>query len=217
VTYAIIILCFLAPFVIGFFSLRKDFLEVSSEHDMVEEFRNRYVSFANHFLQTGQPTSDYTWLVMNSDRVQQAIGIFGIIATFSAPFRMYTINNYQIIINTIPKFKDGSLHENEAEFVDTALMRYLGNTAHSIDTMAAEARNPFIWFRQGFQLLVGLPIYFLSWFGLLSAGRARRIVFSAFFKVLAGIGGIVAFLSGVVTLIQGKDQTITFIKQFFHH
>jgi hypothetical protein len=153
---------------------------------------------------------------MNSDRVQQELGAFGIMATFVAPFRMYTINNYQIVINTIPKFKDGSLYENEAEFVDTALMRYLGHTAQAIDALGAEARNPFVWFRQGFQLVVGLPIYFLSWFGLLSASRARRIVFSAFFKIFAGMGGVVAFLSGVVTLIQGKDQTVAFIKHLLH-
>ena len=77
-------------------------------------------------------------------------------------------------------------------------------------------KNPIIWFKEGFQEIISLPLYILNWFGILSDTGVSKVTTNVIFKFLAGIGGLVAFASGVVTIIQGKEQTIAFFKQLFH-
>jgi hypothetical protein len=60
-----------------------------------------------------------------------------------------------------------------------------------------------------------LPLYIFNWFGLMSDRTVAKVSRNVIWRLLAGIGGLVAFISGIVTIIQGKEQTILLFKQLF--
>lgn len=49
------------------------------------------------------------------------------VMTFKPAFQNYVINNYPLIINTIPKFSDGTIESFEIKSVDNSLLRYIGS------------------------------------------------------------------------------------------
>jgi hypothetical protein len=85
-----------------------------------------------------------------------------------------------------------------------------------LESIKKKLKNPIAWFKEGFQEIISLPIYLLNWFGILSDTTVSKVTTNVIFKILAGIAGLVTFISGIVTIIQGKDQTISFIRQLFH-
>jgi hypothetical protein len=55
----------------------------------------------------------------------------------------------------------------------------------------------------------------LNWFGIIGDRVTSRIMGSLFYKVVAGIGGLVTFISGIVTIVQGKEHTLAIINSIF--
>jgi hypothetical protein len=172
---AIIISGILVIFIIGFVQVYNRHNRVVKKIDFAGEYRNKFVEFANKYFKTHDRWSRsgdldgelYVWLTMNVSKIQSYVGSFGVMS-YKPAFQNYMINNYQIIINTIPKFREGQVHDFDVGSVDDCLLRYIGHLEDYSEETQRNLRNPIIWFREGFRELLSIPIFILSWFGIIS-------------------------------------------------
>jgi hypothetical protein len=129
--------------------------------DFAAEYRNKYFEFANKYFQTYDRYSNsidfdsdlYIWLTMNVNKIQSNLGNFGRMDII-APYQAYSVSNYQIVINTLPKFRDGSILDFDTSSVDDCLLRYIGYLEDNKQYTEKDLKNPIVWFREGFQYLL---------------------------------------------------------------
>lgn len=205
---------------IGFIDVYRRLSRTKSEIEFAREYRSKFIEFANKYFQdynrynrTGEFDGElYVWLTMNVNKIQNNVGNFGIMS-YKPAYQNHYISNYAIILNTIPKFRAGQIENFDVTSVDDCLLRYLGLTQDYKKDTEKNIKNPIIWFREGIKTILSIPIFILSWFGLLSHRTFDNILDSAIYKILTGIVALVTFTSGLVTIIVGYDQTIVFINR----
>ena len=149
---------------------------------------------------------------MNVSKIQSNLGTFGVM-DYIAPFQTYRVSNYQIVINTIPKFRDGTVKDFDVNSVDDCLLRYIGYLEEYSQDTQKNLRNPIVWFREGFREVLSIPIFILNWFGIISNRTVNSIKDSLIYKVIAGLIALVTLVSGLVTIVVGYDQTLEFINR----
>ena len=217
---ALIILSILTVFIIGFVQVYNRHLKVVKKIEFSGEYRNKFIEFSDKYFQTYDRYSRsgdfdgklYVWLTMNVSKIQNYVGSFGIMS-YKPAFQNYMINNYQIIINTIPKFREGQVEKFDVGGVDDCLLRYIGYLKeYSKDTLK-NLRNPIIWFREGFRALLSVPIFILGWFGIISNRTVNSIKDSLIYKVISGLIALVTLVSSIVTIVVGYHQTVEFVKR----
>lgn len=217
---ALIISGILSVLTIGFVQVYNRNSRVVKKIDFASEYRNKFVDFSNRYFKTYDRWSRsgdfddklYVWLTMNVSKIQDYVGSFGEM-TYKPAFQNYMINDYQIIINTIPKFREGQIESFDVGAVDDCLLRYIGHLEEYRKDTQKNLRNPFIWFREGFREIMSIPIFILSWFGIISNRTVNSIKNSLIYKVISGLIALVTLVSGVVTIIVGYDQTIEFVNR----
>lgn len=210
---AILVLCIVATLAIGFISIRRQALKQVSLHSFAVEYRKE---FENVLLSRGTGTIDREklgWLIKHSDKMQSQLGIIGIM-DYKPAYQTYVIRGYHIIINTVIRLDDQDLQLDEVRSVDNALLRQIGSIENENEVTRSNLTNPFKWFSEGIRNIVSIPFYMLSWFGILGTSTVSKIISTAFFKVVAGIIAFIGLVSSIVTIIQGKDQTMQFVKQY---
>lgn len=216
----IIILSFLIFFIIGFIEVYNRHSRVVKKIEFANEYRTKFVEFANKYFkahnrwsQSGDLDGElYVWLTMNVNKIQNDVGSFGIMS-YKPAFQNYMINNYYIIINTIPKFREGHIESFDVNSVDDCLLRHLGYLEEYQKDTLRNLKNPFIWFREGFKEVLSIPIFVISWFGIISNRTLNSIRNSLLYKVISGLFALVTFISGLVTIIVGYDQVLKFINR----
>jgi|688.fasta_scaffold431154_2 hypothetical protein len=213
-----IILGILTVFVIGFVQVYSRHSRIEKKISFAGEYRNKFVEFSNRYFENYDRWSrsgsfdgeQYVWLTMNVSKMQGNLGTFGVM-DYIAPFQTYKVTNYQIVINTIPKFRDGSVKDFDINSVDDCLLRYIGYLEeYSKDTLK-NLRNPIVWFREGFREVLSIPIFILNWFGIISNRTVNSIKDSLIYKVISGLIALVTLVSGLVTIVVGYDQTVKFV------
>ena len=218
----IIISVFVIILVSGLVTLLRRYKGFVDRHNFAIEYREKFIQFAKKYFESygsgnrrGNIDSElYVWLTKNVNKIQSDLGHLGTMH-YVAPFQIYQISNYQILINTIPKFRNGKIEEFDINSADDCLLRYIGVLEKTLASIKQKLKNPVVWFKEGFQEIISLPLYIFNWFGILSDTTVSKVTTNVIFKFFAGLGGLVAFASGVVTIIQGKEQTIAFFKQLF--
>lgn len=221
-TTTIIIIGILLIFLIGFIQLFRTHSRTRKKHEFASEYRNKFIEFANKYFEqydkwskTGNLDNElYVWLTKNVSKIQNYVGGFGVMS-YKPAFQNYMINNYQLIINTIPKFREGQVENFDVTSVDDCLLRYIGHIEERIEDTFKNLKNPIIWFRIGFQEIISIPLFILNWFGIFSKSRVNGIMESAIYKIFTGIIALITLLSGIVTIIQGKEKTIEYINRMF--
>ena len=219
---ALIITIFIFVFALGFITIFRRYQRILKEKNFGVEYRNRFVEFANKYFETTHgyysqknfDTELYIWLTKNVNEIQANLGHLGKMH-YVAAFQMYEVKNYEVVINTLPKFRDGKIESFDVNSTDDCLLRYIGSMKKIIESLSKKLKNPIIWFKEGFQEIISLPLYIFNWFGILSDRAVARVTTNVIWKVLAGLGGLVTFVSGIVTIIQGKDQTIELLRHWF--
>jgi hypothetical protein len=218
-----IILGMVAVLIIGFVKIISTCMKIAKNRDFISDFRNKFIDFANMYFESYDVYSRksnnfdeelYVWLTMNVNRVQNLLGNYGRMY-FVAPFQIYQVPNYEVVINTLPKFRNHSVESFEINSVDDCLLRYLGTLQERLEKLERIIKNPFIWFKTGIQELLSIPLYFLNWFGVFGNKTLSKIIGGLFYRVFTGIIAFVAFLSGIVTIITGWKPTIQFISNIF--
>ena len=219
----IAILSLLFILITGYLSINQNLQKHKENHSFVIEYRNRFIDLSNsftefksRFYQTEERINpeEYAWLTRNADKVQSLLGHIGRMH-YIAPFRAYEIKNYEIILNTLPKFLERTAESFDINYVYNCLLRFDGIMEIKSISLEKAIKNPFIWFRQGIQNIFDILIYILNWFGILNDNKVTKILTNSIYKFITGIFALVAFVSGIVTIIQGKDITIQFFKQLF--
>jgi len=219
-TTTLIIAGLVCVFLFGFINIFLRLSRIASNIDFASEYRNKFIEFANKYVATYNKQSNpgtldgdkYVWLTMNVTKIQNAVGNFGIM-TFKPAFANYMINNYQIIVNSLPKFRDGSIDNYEVNSVDDCLLRYIGNLEDYRTDAIKNLKNPIIWFREGFKELISLPLFIFYWFGIFSKRTLRFIMNSFIYKMIVGLFAFIAFVSGLVTIIVGYKQSMEIIRK----
>lgn len=213
----ILIGIFLLVLIFGFVKILKRLNSKISEINFTSEYRNTFVEFATQYLNPEDKQFNgekYLWLTKNANKIQSNIGHTGMM-DYIAPFRSHIIKNYQIILNTLPKFRDGSVESFDINSVDDALIRYVGDLEELEGYYRKRIKNPLIWFQEGVNEILGLPLLILTSFGILSQRSMYRIKHNIIFRVISGIVGLTSFIAAIVTIIQGKEQTIQFFQNLF--
>ena len=218
-----IILFFIATGATGFIVLRRCYLKSEKTMMFTKQYRDSYIELVNEFYGTydnyhkrGNLNSEkYMWLTKNANKMQSILGQSGIIY-YVSPFQKYSVPNYHLLINTLPKFREKLLHESEVNMVDDALLRKYGILEEVVNSKLKELRHPFVWFKQGFKEMFSLPFYIINWFGIIPDKIVGRITSNIIFNIIVGIGSLITFLSGMVKIIQGKEATIHFFKTLLH-
>lgn len=214
---AFIILGILAVFIIGFVKVYNRHSRVIKNIVFASEYRSKFADFSKKYFKTYERRSRsgnfdyelYVWLTKNVSKIQNNIGSFGVVK-YKPEFQ-----NYKIIINTIPKFRNGHIKSFDVEIVDDCLLRYIGHLEEDLKETQKDLRNPIVWFREGFKEIMSIPILILSWFGIISNQTVNSINNSLIYKVISGLIALITLVSSVVTIIVGYDQTIEFVNRLF--
>lgn len=212
----------LTVFIIGFLQVYNRHSRVVKKIDFAGEYRNKFIELANKYFQTYDRFNHsgdfdgklYVWLTMNVNKIQNYVGSFGVMS-YKQAFQNYMISNYQIIINTIPKFREGQVENFDVNAVDDCLLRYIGYLEEYSEDTLKNLRNPIVWFREGFRGILSVPIFILSWFGIISNRTVNSIKDSLIYKVIAGFIALVTLVSGLVTIVVGYNSTMRFFCTLF--
>lgn len=218
----IIILGILTVFITGFVQIYNRHSIVLKKSYFAGEYRSKFIEFSNKYFETydrWSRTGDfdgqlYVWLTMNVNKIQSNLGRFGIM-DYIAPLQTFRVSNYQIVINTIPKFRDGTVKDFDVNSVDDCLLRYIGYLEEYSQNTQQNLRNPIVWFREGFREILSVPIFILSWFGIISNRTVNLIKDSLIYKVISGLIALLTLASGLVTIVVGYDQTLEFVNRLF--
>jgi hypothetical protein len=213
------IIGFVCILVVGFLQVFNNQKRLVKKLNFSDEYRNKFAEFSNKYFkdydrwsQSGEFDGElYVWLTMNVNKMQEYLGTFGVVE-YLAPFQTYKVSNYQVVINTLPLFRDGKVKSFDVNSVDDCLLRYIGFLDNIQNENFKNIKNPVIWFREGIREILSIPIFLLSWFGIISNRAVDSIKNSLLFKLVAGLISLVTFISGLVTIIVGKDLTLEFIQ-----
>jgi hypothetical protein len=214
----LVILSFLTIFIIGLIQVLNRYSKVVKKIDSASEYRNQFLDFSNKYFEghdkwsrSGNFDSEqYVWLTMNVSKMQSELGAFGVMSYIS-PYQTYKVSNYQIIINTIPKFRDGSITDFDTSAIDDCLLRYIGYLDEYSKSAQKNLKNPFIWFREGFKEILSIPITILNWFGIISNQTVISIKDSLIYTAISGIIALVSLVSGLITITVEYEKVLEFI------
>ncbi|MFN7603337.1 MAG: hypothetical protein ACK5R0_18265 [Bacteroidota bacterium] len=210
-----LVLILIATLTTGFIHIWRTVKGISKKLDFAVEYREKLIEQANsYFSRQSIDNKQLSWLTKNSDRIQNQIGR-GAVIDYKPAYQNYLVSNYHLIINTIPKFSLQTIHSDDVTYADNCLLRHIGNAEEAYNESIKRLKNPLTWFREGFVQLTSLPIYILNWFGILTDNSLNKITTSLFYRTIVGIGGLVAFASGLVTIIQGRKDVFGFIREMF--
>lgn len=218
----IFIFVILAILVVGFIQVRKQHVTVIESVNFANDYRNKYIEFVNkynktfnHFNNSGKVDEVlYNWLTMKAYNIQITIGSFGIVS-YQPPFGGYILRDYEIIVNVIPKFRNGQIEPLEITTLDDCLVRYIGYKESYRNDTVANLTNPIIWFREGIRDILSIPIFILSLFGIISNRTVNSIKESFIYKVIAGSIALTTLVSGLVIIVVGYDSTMRFLSTLF--
>jgi hypothetical protein len=205
----------------GLFSLRSRLIEVRNKQDFVGDFRERFITYCNS---RGNDRDAYTWLTLNSPRMQSEMGSYGMYEAFKPPAANYMIRNYQIITNMLPELRRYIDMNNESmgtmfastidgyiKAIDEALLRYIGVLDERECAAFQSLKNPLLWLRTGVEQILSTPLLILVGFGLMAGSAVRRLQSNFIFKAIAALATIVGLLSGIMTMILGWHETTDII------
>jgi len=214
-TTLFIIIAFIIVLVTGFIRIIYFFNKTKDKISFFEKFKAYYSTIANQYNKN--KTFDeklYKWIIKNLHKAQRELGIYGI-RDYQPPFSNLIHKNYPYILNIIPEFGTKSIHPHDIVGADDILVMFLGVLEENQDVFYRGLKNPFKWFQQGISLFLSLPIYLLNWFGIINNNTKNKISTNILFKIISGLTGLVAFLSGLITVIVGADEFVAIIAKLF--
>lgn len=196
-------------------------------YDSINLANDFLTKLREYFHSRGKNLDAYSWLIYNSNKMQNEMGSFGIYAKYKPPYQNNYLNNYPIILNLIPELrriledeylKDTSISIQYAQAIEEALIRYLGKLGELLKENEKALKNPVIWLREGFQLIISFPILLALWLGLISRKVYNKIIENFIFKGITAIFVVLGFLGTLITIVLGwnefKTIMLSFIKKY---
>jgi len=195
---------------IGWSTIKCNLNKYIKDNNSVIEYRDKFIEFCNQFNSNNNQSTSldlYNWLIMNSQHIQNIISGFGKM-DYKPAFAQYYIRNYEVILNTIPKFRNHDIEDFDIYSTDECLLRYIGYQNERISCIKKQIINPIIWFREGVKSIINIIPFLFNWFGIISSSRVRSIINSNFWNVISGIIALAGFISSLVTIIAGKEDIL---------
>ncbi len=197
-------------------------LRIISNSDFINLYRDNFVKFSNVYISGIQNYNSfvfdnqaYNWLIINSVKAQEILKGWGYI-DYKPAFKNYYVKDYPLILNTLPKFRSNDLEMFDINSVEDSMLRYLGELDNKFKNINENLFNPIVLFKEGVKEVVGWPMLILFWFGLLNKMSLYSIRQSGVFNFLTGIISFVAFISGLVTILVGAEESIEIIKKMIN-
>ena len=191
---------------IGHVVLRRKYNKLCADKKFAEEYREwfyrlqkKYFSTYNRLDRAGKLDSKaYSWLTMNVDKMQFMLGRFGL-ANYKSAYQANYLRDYKVLANTLPKFRNNSIHEDDASLVDDCLLRYSGYLDKGIEIFRSKYLNPIECAKYGLRRIMSVPIELLGWFGVFSDAKVKQFLGGQFFK---GVNGLVGLAGAVVAIVE---------------
>ena len=205
--------------IIGFLKVRSDWNAFEERIDFALDFLEKYRTFCNS-LSNGFDASTYQWLKINSVKMQQQAGVYGI-ADYKPAGANYIFNNYRMILNGITEIKDH--HQRMAaqplgplsfevrmlseliEAVDDVLLNYIGALNVKEESIKKLMKNPLIWLREGVRWIITSPISLMYWSGVIRYATYSKISNNFLIKSVAFLVAVIGFVSAIVTIVTGYE------------
>lgn len=209
--------------IIGFITLVIQIRQKVARLTFADEYRNRFIKVCDEYSENRNKASnrkfdpnDYMWLMMNVNKIQTQLGGDGIMH-YIAPFQTHTIPNYEIILNTLPKLRNNKIEEFDINYSDDSLLRHIGKVQESYDLDRKRIKNPLMWLVVGFDKVTLFPFYLFQLFGILEPSTIYRISQTILFKIIRGLIGLITLVGSIMSIIQGREETIDFINSLFQN
>lgn len=210
-TARIIIVIFTSA-ILGVTSIIYKILQLNKKYQIVEEYINKYRLLLNSTNDKSFDNDLYTWLTMNSVKMQEMMGPYGLIS-YRAPFTNYEIPKYQIILNVLSGIRADTAHDNLLKAADDALLRYVGLLTSTKDNIVKDLYNPFKWISTGVQTILSIPVYILNWCGLIGSPAVNAMTMSAIFRIVSGLITFIGLLASIMTIIIGWNSFCSILKK----
>lgn len=197
---------------IGFASLLLDRRNRNGRRASVTE----YTAMFNRFADPATLDFDaYEWLTRKSVAMQNELGTYGLI-DYRPPGTSHVMHRYEVITNLLSAIRQrkmqrslsglgGTYREMVLNYLDT-LIRYVGVLDEQIEKRTKDLRNPIVWFREGVQVIMLVPLLVVHWLGLVSTSTIRNLKAAGFFKLTSSIMALVWFLGTITGLFVRWDE-----------
>ena len=216
---AIIVLVLVA---IGHIIKRKRIAKYNNRAEFTVDFNNRFFDFVNDLFTTRRMDSDkYNAVIKDVDKIQEELGMDGVLNGFVDPLKGIQGRNYQLFMNIMPEIRTAlsnvgySIMDERINqlmgLCEDALRRHIGNLDRAIEHEKKGLRNPITCMGEGIRWIVGLPVDVLQWAGLYNDGRSRRIKASFIFKAISNLIVLIGLVSSIVTIVLGWDEFLEII------
>jgi hypothetical protein len=218
----LIIFGFLFILFLGLYEIKNKIKDIDIKREFAVEYRIKFIDFVckyknnyDHFTNIGNLDNElYIWLTMNANKMQNYLGSYGLL-DYKPQFQNYYFQNFQIITNTIPKFRTHNIDEFDINTSDDCLLRYIGYLEEYRNITLKNIKNPIIWFREGLKIIFNIPFFILLSLDIFDRNKVNKIKDSIIYKFTISIFTLTTFISGCVTIIVGYDESIEFIKKLF--
>ncbi|NMO75730.1 hypothetical protein [Niallia alba] len=206
--------------------IRNSIKEVNNQREAYE-YLNKFREYGNSLLIEKENYQLYEWLTMKAPKMQDKVGELGIARGFIPPFSGIQYRTYQIIINALPTLRDearspirgfnslqNSIMHNYLSMIDDVLLRYIGVVENNIEKLKGQAKNPFVWLREGVQFFVHLPILLLYWTGLIKYGTYYRILNNIIVKIINFLVIVIGLISSIITIVTGYNPFTEILSKY---
>lgn len=198
ISNVVVILILLGIIIIGFIKIVYGIGKYKNNYNFV----NEYISKLNNLLSEKISNEDYTYILTNTTKLSNTMGMFGIV-DYSPPFSNYMYKNYSIT-NIILNYDD-AIMKPELRLVVKTILVYLGACNDKIEKLKKSLKNPLQVFAEGFRVILNTPLFILKSLGLVSDKIYYKIKGNYFYHFIQNIIGLMGFMSAIVTLMQGKE------------
>lgn len=191
---------------------------ISGKAKFAQEYLNK---FRQYIESRGRDNESYSWMIYESVKMQNQLGILGIMSGYSPPGSNYVYNQYQVLLNMLPSLH-GILNSEllstsfvapgYIQTIQEVIVRHLGVLGGEIKDIQSEINNPLKAFRSGIQLILLLPFNVVHWFGLATKNFLWRLSRSLLFKIISGIAALITFISAIISIAVGWKAFVNIVK-----
>lgn len=208
--------------VIGHIIKRKRIAKYNNRAEITVDFNNRFFDFVNDLFTTRRMDSDkYNAVIKDVDKIQEELGMDGVLNGFVDPLKGIRGTNYQLFMNIMPEIRtaisnmgNSIMDERINQLMglcEDALRRHIGNLDRAIEQEKKGLFNPITCMGECIRWIVGLPVDVLQWAGLYNSNKSKKIKANVIFKIISNLGVIIGLISSVVSIVIGWDEVLTII------
>lgn len=208
-------------FLIGWLQLIYERRRIVQKEKYALEYLNK---FKKYIESRGKDIESYSWMTYESVKMQNQLGILGIMSSYKPPSTNREYNQYQVLLNMLPALHStfnsellsiSFLTSDYVQVIQEMMVRHLGVLGEEKKDIQSEIKNPFKAFRASIQLILLLPFNIVNWFGLTTKKFLWRLSRNPIFKIISGLVAVITFISAIVSIVVGWKDFIIIVKTIF--